>query len=131
MVYTVIDCRPKQKETWEEIRRLRKNAKWAEAAAERKRWAAAWRLRVRALREQREREQRERKEREQRQQALLEHLHQLREQAAQQHECVAVLAAQLRDARGWFCKAVLDAALERIRDARQRRWYCATPARAW
>eukprot|EP00974_Lingulodinium_polyedra_P043331 4161816-Lingulodinium_polyedra.AAC.1 len=66
MVYTVIDCRPKQNERWEEIRRRRTNAKWAEEAAERKRWAAAWRLRARARRGQREREQRERKEREQR-----------------------------------------------------------------
>ena len=58
MVYTVIDCRPKQNERWKEIRRLRKTAQWEAEVAERKRWAAAWRLRARALREQREREKR-------------------------------------------------------------------------
>ena len=67
MVYTVIDCRPKQSEAWKEIRRLRKTAQWEAEAAGRKRWAAAWRLRVRALRGQREREQREREEHEQQQ----------------------------------------------------------------
>ena len=59
MPYTVIYCFQEQRDRWHKVIKAEKLAEWKAERAERKRWAAAWRLRAKEEREWREREGRE------------------------------------------------------------------------